>query len=61
MAGITALLNVNVFDGTGHEPYAPGAIVIDGQRIQAIGPVSRVSIRVMHRCSTWLVRPRCPA
>lgn len=44
MAGITALLNVNMFDGTGHEPYAPGAIVIDGQRIQAIGPVSRVSI-----------------
>jgi hypothetical protein len=28
MAGITAWLNVNVFDGTGHKPYAPGAIVI---------------------------------
>ncbi|MDH3602147.1 MAG: hypothetical protein OEU26_21250 [Candidatus Tectomicrobia bacterium] len=44
MADITALWNVNVFDGTGREPCAPGAIVIDGQRIQAIGPVSRVSI-----------------
>jgi imidazolonepropionase-like amidohydrolase len=44
MADITVLLNVNVFDSTGREPYAPGAIVIDGHRIQAIGPVSRVSM-----------------
>ena len=44
MTGITALLNMQVFDGTGQEPYGPGAIVLDGSRIQAIGPVSRVSI-----------------
>ena len=34
---ITAITNASVFDGTGTEPYGPATLVIEGERITAVG------------------------
>ncbi len=38
----TAFQNANVLDCTGRDPY-PGTVVVEGDRIQAVGPVDQVS------------------
>lgn len=40
---ITAIQNATVFDGTGSEPFGPATIVIEGERITAIGSDVEVS------------------
>lgn len=40
----TAIINATVFDSTGREPYGPGAVVIEQQRIRAVGPMDQVTI-----------------
>ena len=37
------LENATIFDATGREPYANGAVVISDGLIQAVGPMSQVS------------------
>ena len=35
--GTTAITNASIFDGTGAEPYGPAVLVIEDDRITAIG------------------------
>lgn len=37
MAESVVLQNVTIFDGTGRDPYGPGAVVVAGPRIEAVG------------------------
>ena len=39
-----AILNARVIDGTGREPIEPGAILVDGDTIEAVGEVGEISI-----------------
>jgi imidazolonepropionase-like amidohydrolase len=39
-----AITNATVIDGTGHDPYSNGTILIDGERISAIGESRNVQI-----------------
>ncbi len=37
------LQNAAIFDSTGREPYGPGTVVVEGDRITAVGPVNQVA------------------
>lgn len=39
-----AVLNCRLIDGTGREPVNPGTIIVDGNRITAVGPGDAISI-----------------
>ena len=39
-----AILNATIFDCTGREPYGPGAVLIEAERIRAVGRMGQVSI-----------------
>ena len=40
-----AITNATIIDGTAeHDPYENGTVLIDGERIRAVGEKSRVSI-----------------
>lgn len=43
MAETVVFQNATIFDGTGGEPYERGTLVVEGERIQAVGPMSQVS------------------
>ena len=43
MMPATVLHNATIFDSTGREPYGPGAVVVEGDRITAEG----------RRADTW--------
>ncbi len=38
------LQNASILDGTGRDLYTHGALVVSGERIEAVGSVDRVSI-----------------
>lgn len=44
VADITALVDVNVVDMTGKEPVRNGVVLIDGDRITAVGPAATVPV-----------------
>ena len=43
MADSIVIENATIFDSTGKEAYGPGTLVIEGDRIKAVGPSSQVS------------------
>ena len=43
MAETLVLQNATIFDSTGREPYGPGTVVVEGDRISAVGPSDQVS------------------
>ena len=43
MADTLVLENATIFDSTGRDAYGPGTLVIEGDRIKAVGPASQVS------------------
>ena len=43
MAETLVLQNATIFDSTGREPYGPGAVVVEGSRIAAVGPSEQVA------------------
>ena len=44
MAETIVLQNATIFDSTGREPYGPGTVVIEGDRIAAVGPSGQISV-----------------
>ena len=43
-AGLTVLLGATVFDGTGRDPVANGAVVLERNRIKAVGSAAEISV-----------------
>ena len=43
MAETVVFQNAAIFDSTGREPYGPGAVVVEGSRIAAVGPAEQVA------------------
>ena len=43
MAETLVLQNATIFDSTGRDPYGPGTVVVDVDRITAVGPSSQVA------------------
>src|SRR5215211_672559 len=41
---VTAIVNGTLIDGTGGDPLPGGTILVDGDRIAAVGPGSRVGV-----------------
>ena len=39
-----AIINATIIDGTGHDPYGNGTVLIDGDHIHAVGEKNKVSI-----------------
>ena len=44
MPETTVFLNASILDCTGKDPFPNGALVVSGERIQAVGPMDRVSL-----------------
>ena len=44
MADTIVFHNATIFDSTGREPYGQGTVVVEGDKITAVGPADQVAV-----------------